>query len=276
MAEQFPRVRLEDLIFLLGMPRSGTTWLSQIFEMVSEVVVRLSPNYSYALKNRLSVKSTEADWIEVLRRALSTDDPFMTQDWKRERGELEWIDKDLSNVHRLAIKDTRYHDVYIMGMEIFPAAKCLYIVRHPCGHLNSWRTSTEFPDDADFATNWRNGACRKSDGPGEYWGFDDWKALTLRYLAQESLNPERFKVFRFEALVEDPIGTTENLFRFVGLELHDDVVSFLNRSHASHDPSANSVFRSPKVACRWRSEFPEDIAAEIFEDLRGTELEVFL
>lgn len=276
MIEEFPLIGLDTPIFLLGMPRSGTTWLSQVFEMSPEVAVRLSPNYSYSLKNRLSPASTVEDWTQTLGLALSSDDPFMTQNWRRERGELEWIKKDPGDICRLAVKDTRFHDTYLRGMELFPRAKCLYIVRHPCGHLNSWKSSPEFPSGADFAANWRTGACRKSDGPGEFWGFNDWKEITLRYLALERTYPDRFKVFKYETLVDNPLGMTENLFRFVGLTLHDNVVLFLSRSHASHDPSVFSIFRSPNVANRWRTEFPEDITAEIHDDLQGTEAERFL
>ena len=69
-------IRLEETIFLLGMPRSGTTWLSQIFEASPEIVVRLSPNYSYPLKNTLSLAGDREAWIRQLSAALESDDPF--------------------------------------------------------------------------------------------------------------------------------------------------------------------------------------------------------
>lgn len=276
MTKKYPGVRIDEPVFLLGMPRSGTTWLSQIFEASPKMVVRLSPNYSYLLKNKLSESSTANDWIGILSIALSSDDPFMTQNWKREQGELEWIEKDPKKACRLAIKDTRFHHIYLKGMELFPRAKCLYIVRHPCGHLNSWKSSAEFPGDADFTTHWRTGACRKSDGPGEYWGFSDWKELTTQYLALERKDPDRFKVFQYEALVQEPLEIAKKLLGFIGLPMGENVASFLERSHASHNPSAFSVFRSPKVAERWHTEFPNEIAEEIYKDLQGTELERFL
>lgn len=267
---------IEAPVFLLGMPRSGTTWLSQIFESAPDVAVRLSPNYSYDLKDSLSVASSKEDWIRVLSLALQSEDPFMTQNWKREREELEWIEKDPSNVKRLAIKDTRFHEVYCAGMVQFPTAKSLYIVRNPCGCLSSWRNSKEFPRGADFREQWRTGACRKSEGPGEYWGFDDWKALTGNFLKLEQEEPNRFKVFRYEDLVADPVGVARMLFNFVGLKLHSNVISFLSRSHAVHDPNVYSVFRSPKVADRWRTSFPKDIKRKIYTELRNTEYERFI
>lgn len=267
---------LEAPVFLLGMPRSGTTWLSQIFESSPHVLMRLSPNYSYPLKNMLNETSSKGDWEEQLRAALYTDDPFMTQNWRREKGELEWIEKTSTDLRLLMIKDTRFHSLYQSGMNLFPKSKCLFVVRNPCGHLNSWKTSKEFPEEAVFEDNWRSGACRKSEGPGEYWGFDDWKALTQAFANLEKQEPNRYKVFRYEDLVADPSGVTKILFDFIGQNLHSDVASFLSRSHAVHDPNVFSVFRSPKVAERWRKEFPEAIARKIYDELSGTEYERFL
>lgn len=262
-------------VFLLGMPRSGTTWLSQIFEYSPEVIVRLSPNYSYPLKNMLDENSTRADWERQLAAALDTDDPFMTQNWRREKGELDWIEKD-ARVRQLVIKDTRFHELYLRGMELLPSSKCLFVVRHPCGHLNSWRKSKEFPEGCDFRAEWRNGSCRKAEGPGEYWGFEDWKKITRLVLSAERKTPDRIKVFRYEDLVKETIRISEDLFNFVGLGLTSEVQDFLARSHARHDPNVFSVFRSPEVVDSWRYEFPEDITVEILSELRGTDLARFV
>jgi len=273
---KFDRQLIYTPVFLLGMPRSGTTWLSQIFESSPQVLLRLSPNYSYPLKNMLDENSSKDDWITQLTAALDTNDPFMTQNWRRKKGELEWIDKDPTIVSKLVIKDTRFHHLYLTGMKLFPEAKCLFVIRHPCGHLNSWRVSSEFPEGADFDSNWRSGACRKHEGPGEYWGFDDWKALALEFLALENATPDRFKVFRYEDVVADPVEMTRILFQFAGIDYDDEVPSFLTRSHAIHDPNVFSIFRSPSVAGRWRVEFPKHIADEIYQELKGTRLERFI
>lgn len=236
--------------------------------------MRLSPNYSYSLKNSLDGNSTYRDWITHLTAALNSDDAFMTQNWRRDKGELEWIAKD-ERIRQLMIKDTRFQELYLRGMHLLPCATCLFIVRHPCGHLNSWRKSREFPRGADFGAHWRSGACRKVEGPGEYWGFEDWKRLARRFLECEQREPQRFRVFRYEELVKRPVETTEKLFKFAGLSLADEVTDFLERSQARHDENVFSVFRAPAVAESWRREFPSDIAAEIMAELKGTDLERF-
>ena len=151
-------------VFLLGMPRSGTTWLSQIFESARDFVVRLSPPYSYAFRDRLTEASRREDWHEVLQGAISSEDAFLTQDWRRDSGELTRFEKDSASITRLAVKDTRFHHLYRAGMAALPGARTIYIVRHPAASLWSWKNCKEFPDVAVFEEEWRTARCRKQEG----------------------------------------------------------------------------------------------------------------
>ena len=146
---------LDSPVFLLGMPRSGTTWLSQIFESSRDFVVRLSPPYSYAFRGRLTEASGRDEWRQVLQGTIASSDAFLTQNWRRDTGELTDFDKDAANVARLAVKDTRFHRLYRAGMSVLPRAKSIYIIRHPAAALWSWRNCKEFPAEADFAIEWR-------------------------------------------------------------------------------------------------------------------------
>ena len=263
-------------LFLLGMPRSGTTWLSQIFDSSPDFIVRLSPNYSWPLKNQLHLDSSREDWIANLSTALTTDDPFMTQNYRRDTGELSTFPpRSLQSVKRLAIKDTRFHDLYLRAMELFAEAQLIYLVRHPGGMLNSWWRSKEFPAEADFAAEWRGGACRKIEGPGEYWGFEDWRALAERYLALESHAPERYRICRYEDLVRDRERVTAELFAFSGHGVRPATHTFLQDSRSRHDDRTYAVFKHPSVANRWHAELPEAIQEEIQSELTGTPLARF-
>ena len=223
----------------------------------------------------VNLSSTAEEWVAQLRQAIDTDDPFMTQNWRREKGELDWIQKD-ERVNTLVVKDTRFLDLYHHALELLPGSKCLFIVRHPCGALNSWRKSKEFPKGADFKDHWRFGACRKSDGPGEYWGFEDWRRFTRLFLAAQAAAPHRVKVFRYEDVVASPHAMTKALFQFAGLEFTPEVEDFLTRSHARHNSNVFSVFRSPSVAESWHHEFPAEIAEQLLAELRGSDLEAFV
>jgi hypothetical protein len=267
---------IERPIFLLGMPRSGTTWLSQVFDAHSEVLVRLSPNFSYALKDRLTLNSDRKAWLEVLGEAASSDDRFLTQDWRRERGDLP-VHGSKAQPRNLVIKDTRYFGVYRAGIERLTEARCLFVVRHPCATLNSWIDSAEFPENARIEEEWREGKCRKGFGSGEYWGFEDWCRQTRAFLALQEQDPEHYLVFSFEQLVRDPAANLRSLFSFTGIELSDEVLEFVTRSHERHESDGYSVFKNPHhVLERWRENFPSDIAETITAELSGTDLESYI
>jgi len=262
--------------FLLGMPRSGTTWLSQLIEAHPSFLVRLSPNYSYPLKNKLNPSSTLNEWTEVLTEAIETTDEFMTQDWQRDAGNLIERPSE-ARATRLAIKDTRFHDTYLAGMRVLPDARTVYLVRNPCAVLYSWHRSPEFPADADWTQEWRTGTTRKREGDGEFWGFNDWMDITQRYLDLSALLPNRVFILRFESLMYELEPTLERLMDFLEAPVDQAMAEFARRSHGGHDPNPYSIHKDPNaVLDSWRGNLEETIEQAVAADLAGTELEQFL
>lgn len=259
-------VDIDRPLFLLGMPRSGTTWLSQIFESSPDVVVRLSPPYSYDYRHRLGTGSGADEWRATMRGVIDTDDKFLTQNWRRETGELPQFDQDKALARQLAIKDTRFHALYEAGMAALPGARTIYIVRNPGAALWSWRKCKEFPAGAEFSEQWRSGACRKQDGEGEYWGFADWLRLTAAYQQRARTEPDRYLVVRYEDLVVHAVQTVERMFAFCGLPLRPESIAFVAASQSSFDPRPYSVFKGPTLRDDWRQELPADIYARIEEE----------
>lgn len=53
---------------MFGVPRSGTSWLSQIFNSHPSIVMRFQPLFSFGHKGRLSENSSESDIALFLRK----------------------------------------------------------------------------------------------------------------------------------------------------------------------------------------------------------------
>ncbi len=263
-------------IFLLGMPRSGTTWLSQIFESAPECSVRLSPPYSHEFRGMLDETSDASAWRALLMGALDSADPFMTQNWRRETGELTRFEKEPSAVTHLAVKDTRFHTLYLQAMERLPRAKIVYIVRHPAAALWSWRSCKEFPAGADFELEWRSGTCRKNTGSGEFWGFDDWLSLTRTYMAAAEAAPDRHLVIRYEDLVSNAVRTTSQMFAFSGIGMGAETAAFLELSQSGRDTRPYSVLKGRTAGDSWRETFPRQILWAIERDVAKAGLAEFI
>jgi hypothetical protein len=258
------------------MPRSGTSWLSQIVESCPQVRFRLSPFFSYAFKNRVNATSSRDEFESVFRGAYEATDEFMEQTRNRKAGHYPTFGERDPEPAVLVMKMTRFHDYLEQMLRLFPELKVVAIVRNPCGAINSWlRTPREFPAGAVPLDEWRTGRCRKT-GPGEFWGFDDWKEVTRLHLRLEDEHPLQFRIFRYEDLVAGGTPAAERIFAFFDLPFGEQSRRFLQESQSRHDDDTHATFKRPEVKDRWRSELEEPIREAIYAELQGTELERFL
>lgn len=266
----------KNIVCIFGMPRSGTSWLSQIFDSSPSVRFRLSPLFSYEFKNQLNESSSRRDWEIVLQGAYRSSNAFMNQTYRRDAQEYPVFSEKDSAPENLVIKDTRFHNLIEPMLSLFNNLRIIAIVRHPCGAIHSWlKAPREFPSGADPLREWRSGACRKT-AYGEFWGFDDWMTVTRLHLRLARAMPDRFRITRYEQLVREPIGETQRLFDFSGIAYSDQTASFLRDSHARHLDGEYAVFKDPSVADAWRTGLHPAIRDRILADLAGTDLEEFV
>lgn len=261
--------------WISGMPRSGTTWLSQIFASSPDVRMKFCPLFSYEFKNALDEDSTPADWQQFFDDVYQTPSPYMDQEHLRKDGLIPSFQNGNTNPDFLMIKSNRYHHLVPHLVDAMPHAKVVYLVRHPAATLFSWLDNpTEFPPDANPLKQWRDGTCRK-DGIGEFWGFDDWKIVTRQAMDLAHKFPDRFRIQRYEDLVLSPVTEARKLFAFFDLELNTPVLDFISASRERHDSSKRSVFKRPELSIAWKAGLPQEILTEMNRELAGSSLQDF-
>lgn len=267
----------ERIIAIVGPPRSGTTWLAQILDSSPITTYRHQPLFSYAFKNRVTKKSDKEEYRQFFADLYESDDTYLYQFERRKTGEYpSFADKETSPPV-LVFKMVRYHHLVPDMLKYFESLKCIGIVRHPCGVINSWLSHpNEFPDDANPKKEWRHGECRNKGHPEEYWGFEAWKEVTALYMGLEERYPNQFGIVKYEELVENPIDVTKQLFEFLDLPFTSQTETFLKTSHQRHDRDPYSVYKDKKVKDKWRWQLDEEIQYEILDELRGTKFESFL
>lgn len=264
------------IIYILGMPRSGTSWLSQIFDSSPETQLRLAPLFSYAFKNRVSEYSSQAEWAAFFHDVYLSDDAFISQENQRRLGQYPTFPIKALNPPFMVIKDTRNHKLTPIVLEKFSDVTVVAIIRNPCGVINSWlKSSREFPGFADPMQEWKTGNCRKTSH-GEYWGFDDWIEVTKLYMRLAKEHPNRVLITRYEDMIDSPHIETQRLFEFAGIACTEQTEDFLKQCHSRHDNDDYSVFKDRGVKNSWRTELDSTIIAAIHAELAGTELDVFL
>ena len=261
--------------WISGMPRSGTTWLSQIFASSPDVRLKSCPLYSYEFKNSLDETSTAQQWFELFHKLYNTDSEFLNQEHLRKRGLVPQFNDKNENPNHLIIKSNRFHNLSPCILKYNERLKFIYIVRHPCATIYSWLSDPdEFPPTANALDEWRNGNCRKT-GLGEYWGFEDWKKVTSQALTLTRQYPERHKIVRYEDLVSDTAIQARVLFSFLKIPFTRQVDAFIEQSKSRHDSHKHSVFKRPELGDRWQDSLDRSIAQQCLDEVAGSELQQF-
>ena len=265
-----------QVVWISGMPRSGTTWLSQIFASSPDVRLKFCPLYSYEFKNALDEHSSADDWHKLFAVVYNTTSEFLDQEYLRKKGLVPAFMEKKDQPGHLVIKSTRFHQLVPNILRLHPTIRFVHLVRHPCATIYSWLSNPyEFPQGADPRVEWRSGACRKN-GIGEFWGFDDWKKVTAQALRLEDEYPGRFRIVRYERLAQSPTQSTQKIFSYCGIPYGKQTEAFVELSQSKHDVNKRSVFKNPALSKNWREKLDQSIIREITEDLRGTVLEQFV
>lgn len=263
-----------NVAWINGMPRSGTTWASQIFASSPNVRLKSCPLFSYEFKNALDETSSPEAWNKLFTDVYCTNSEFLNQDHLRKYGLIPDFKKE-SSPQNLIIKSNRFHHLTPRILELVPHIKFIHIVRHPCATLYSWLSNErEFPVQANPLNEWRSGQCRKT-GVGEFWGFDDWKLVTQQALSLTRQFPNRHKLIRYEDLVANTVLHAKALFEFLGIPFGEQTQEFIALSQTKHDDHKHSVFKNPHLKVDWKEKLDPMIISTCMNELANTELEQF-
>jgi len=265
----------KKVVVIAGAPRSGTSWLAQILDSSPNTRYRHQPIFSYAFKNAVSLESLKEDYIKFFEGIYASRDEFLCRTQEREKGIYPTFSKNKSQEF-LVFKNVRYHYLLEKMLQFFNDLKITGIVRHPCGVINSWLTTAkEFPPNANPIKEWRYGKCRNT-GPEEYWGFEKWKEVAYIFLKLEEEYPNQFLLQKYSELVNNPFKETKKIFDFFEVEYNDQTNNYLIECNAKHMDDCYATFKDKKVKDKWQWELDKKIQKEIIDELKGTELEVFL
>jgi hypothetical protein len=267
---------MKDVIWLTGMPRSGTNWVSQILASSPMVRLKLCPLFSYEFKNTMDADSSPEEWQRFFEKVYSTEGEYLDQEFLRRERLIPTFQIKEPNPRCLAIKSNRFHDLTEGILQKYAHIRFVALIRHPCAAIHSWLSNPlEFPPEADPKEEWRVGSIRKT-GRGEFWGFDDWVTVSNLHLRLAKEWPERFFVARYQAFVDNAAETTKHLFDRLDLEFHSQTAEFLHESQSNECIHQRSVYKLPNSLDRWQHELDGEVSEEILAEIAGTEILEFL
>jgi hypothetical protein len=257
-----------------GAPRSGTSWLGQLFNSSEHVAYRYQPFFSYAFRGRIEQHSS-ADVVHAcMEELLDSSDDFVTQaPAARIARNLPQFDKQ--HVTHLVYKEVRFHDLTRTILRALPNARIIGMVRDPRAVLASWANAPrEFKPDWAIAEEWQT-ASKKNSGKDENWyGYNRWKQLATEFLDLTHAYPERFRLVVYEDLRRNPHETVKALFEFCRISLRAQTAGFIDASTSLDDGVPYGVFR--QRGNQPAGFLPDEISREIEKDLAGSPLADFL
>ncbi len=262
-------------IAIFGVPRSGTTWLSQIFNSHPDVALRFQPLFSYGHKGRLDEHSSAKDISSFFDEILHSTDAFslMTSEMQKDYPRFQ----KSSHPTHIAFKETRYLNIVENLLRECSDIKIIGIVRNPLAVLASWiKAPREFDCRWKVSEQWRNAPAKNMGRPEEFYGFEKWKLAASSFLKYRKDFSENFRLVSYAELNSFPLRTTQELFQFCGLPRHTQVERFIADSRSRHDEDPYSVFRGKASDRIWREVLQDDIAGKIVAELVATPLGVFL
>lgn len=254
-----------EYIAIFGAPRSGTSWLGQLFNSSPQVVYRFQPLFSYSFKGRLSEQASSKAIQQFYDDLLVTEDDFVLQT-KNTSGKVEEVNFNKEKVSHLVWKEVRYHYI-IEALLKNSNTKIIGIVRHPCAVIHSWLNAPkEFKSEWNPLEEWRFAKHKNENKKEEYNGYEKWKELAFIYKELSQKYSDQFHIIAYEDLNLHTSGKMKELYEFCNLPWQKQTQRFIEASKTHHNNDAYSVFRNQKQNDEWKDRFPKKIENAIKND----------
>ena len=263
-------------IAIHSVPRSGSTWLGQIFNSSPEVCYRYQPLFSYAFKDRLNATSTRQQIEQFFLEISQSDDSFLNQSEAVSGG---FCPRFATSARPLACvyKEVRYHHLLKNLLTQDPGLRAIGIVRNPLAVLASWRRAPrEFKPEWDFCQEWQLAALKNDGRLENFYGFQKWKEVATLFQELETAFPERFRLVKYDDLLADTLYVVSGLFEFCELKMGPNTRQFLNSSRQSNHPNAYAVYKTRSIDDDWQGQLPETVVEQVGKELTGGPLACFM
>jgi len=265
-------------IAIHSVPRSGSSWVGQIFNSSPDVIFRFQPLFSYAFKDYLDANSSKEEIERFFHLITQSKDDFLLQNDKVEKGIYPIFSKNDNPTH-IVYKEVRYHHILENMLNVDPDVIVVGIVRNPYAVINSFLNAPrEFRKDLgwDELEEWRYAQKKNMNRSEEFFGYEKWKEVALLFQKLEERYPKSFYLLHYDVLLENMQKEVENLFNFCEIDMSEQTKEFLLQSTKNDKPDTYSVYKKKSADTGWKRSLNSIIIDEITKDLKDSGLEEYL
>lgn len=262
-------------IAIHSVPRSGSSWLGEIFNSSEEIIYKHQPLFSYQFKGRLSAKSTVKEINKFFEDLIVSRDIYVDRIGERNSGSCPTFNK-VNEPFKLVYKEVRYHHILKNLLKKDPDIKVIGLVRNPLSVINSWlRAPREFRKDLDWIEydEWKDAPRKNLKKIEEFNGFNKWMEVATLFEELKKTYPDRFYLLQYDNLLRNTVVVIKQLFALLNIEYSDQTRKFiLKSSHTDKSEKAYSVYRYNQVDDKWKSQLNPKIIREIESCLKNDKL----
>lgn len=229
--------------FVLGSPRSGTSWLAQVLDGHPRLFCGLELDLVSAFSKVARIRGVhgsegrlDAGGPVVLR------DGALTLAAKHVR-DVALYELERSGKPRFGDKTPSYAGHMPLLDQLFPTSQVVHIIR------DGREVAASILYNAATKHNWRTEEWvpRSVEGAAAYW----WQHVALAQRVGATWGPERYHEVRYEALMADPLGAAAPVLAFLGEEMAPEVEARLRR--AKNQPRSWASGLSPRELRRFEA-----------------------
>lgn len=265
-------------IAIHSVPRSGSSWVGQIFNSSADVNFKFQPLFSYAFKDYLDTSSSLEEINTFFELISKSEDPFLLQQDKVDQGIYPVFQKNKQVTH-FVYKEVRYHHILENMLKVAPDILVIGVVRSPYAVINSFLNAPrEFRKDLDWdeLSEWRYTNKKNLNKPEEFNGYEKWKEVALLFQKLKEQYPNRFYLVEYVNLLTAPLKEVEKILNFCGIEVRKQTISFLKKSSQENQEDTYSVYKKKTTDDNWKKNLNPIIVKEISKDLKNNGLEKYL
>lgn len=257
----------EQVIAIFGVPRTGTSWLGEIFNSVPHVIYKYQPLFSYAFKDRISVRSSEEEINQFFDELLQVDDEFLDQIQMRENKFFPTFNK-AEGKKTLVFKEVRYLYLIPHLLQMIERIKIVMILREPISTLESWiNAPSEWKKEWKLEEEWYFAQSKNEYKPENYYGYAKWKEAKMLFESMHRQYPNNTYLLDYDELRQNTETQIKNAFSFCNLEYTKQTAQFIYDSKNKTVDNSYGVYRKFGEDKLHHCQLPNQLKEYVRQDL---------
>lgn len=265
-------------IAIHSVPRSGSSWIGQIFNSSPDVNFKFQPLFSYEFKDYLNEVSNQQEVDRFFQCISESQDDFLLQKDKVNAGIYPDFMKNVNYTH-IVYKEVRYHHILENMMQVHPNIIVIGIIRNPYAVINSFLNAPrEFRKDFgwDELIEWQYAKSKNQERKEEFFGFEKWKEVASLFHKLKEQYPNRFYLINYSNFLKNTEQEVTSVFKFCDIKLSPQTLNFILESTQINKEDVYSVFKTRIKDDAWKKTLNSFIVDVITKDLKRSSLKKYI